>query len=77
MHGSNSSSVGLGYDPALVIVHITVKVLNTALIMNHKGRVQSFQDSNVMPIESGGLVYKKSQKGVWWKGKFFDRYRGK
>ena len=32
MRGSNSSSVGLGCNPALVIVHITVKVLNTALI---------------------------------------------
>jgi len=60
MRGSNSSSVGLGYNPALVIVHITVKVLNTALIIDHKGRIQSFQESNVMPAESGGLVYKKS-----------------
>ena len=60
MHGSNSSSVGLGCNPALVVVHITVKVLNTALIMNHKGRTQSVQDGNVMPKLNGGLVYKKS-----------------
>ena len=64
MYGSNSPSVGLGYNPALVIVHITVKVLNTALIIDHKGRTQSVQDGNVMPKTNGGLVYKKSQKGV-------------
>jgi len=54
MCGSNSRSVGLGCNPALVIVHITIKVLNTALIADPKARTDSFQDGYIMPVESAG-----------------------
>lgn len=48
MRGSNTCCVGLGCNSALIVVHITVKVLNTSLITDPEGGTTSIQNRDVM-----------------------------
>lgn len=74
MRGGNTCCVGLGCNSALIIVHITVKVLNASLITDPERRTASIENRNVMAKSEGISIQKRLEEVVGGRGERGETY---